>query len=490
MSRAHRSIAMTEEVAAKASRHLLRPDGQEDLCFALWRPSTGASRTTAIVQSLLLPSLGERNVHGNVSFTPAYFERAMTEAAAAGAGLALMHSHPMGCGWQVMSDDDVRAEQGNAGPVYGATGRPFVGLTLAGNGAWSGRFWERTAPRTYQRNWCATVRVIGERLAMHYMDRLAPPPRATGAQARTVSAWGEESQADLVRLKVGLIGAGSVGGVIADALSRIGFENVLVLDFDVIEERNLDRLLFATKQDVGRPKVNVLADHMKRSATAARLSIENMQAAVYEPEAFRAALDCDGFSCVDRPWGRYVPNLIAYAHLVPVFDGGIAVRTNRLGKLAAADWKAHTATVGRPCLECLGQYDPGLVQAEREGLLDDPDYIAGLPNDHPAKMRENVYAFALSCGSFQLLQMLAYAVAPLGLSNPGAQLYHFVGSFMEKSPPSSCRPNCPFCALVASGDDCGIPVTGARPSSRRTAEPLPRKEAWWRIVFRRIWPNA
>lgn len=486
VSRAERSAVMTGEVAAKASRHLLRPDGQEDLCFALWRPSTGATRTSAIVQSLVMPRAGERIVHGNVSFTPAYFERAMTEAAASGAGLALMHSHPAGRGWQGMSADDVRAEQGNAGAVYGATGRPFVGLTIAGDNSWSARFWERTAPRTYQRKNCATVRVVGESMTAHYMDELAPRPRATGAQVRTVSAWGDDCQADLARLKVGLIGAGSVGSVIADGLARIGFEDVLSLDFDIVEEGNLDRLAYATRDDIGRPKVDVLAAHMKRIATASRFYIETMQAAVYESEGFRAALDCDVlFSCVDRPWGRYVLNLIAYAHLIPVFDGGIAVRTNRLGKLAAADWKAHTATPGRPCLECLGQYDPGLVQAEREGLLDDPGYIDGLPKDHPAKMRENVYAFSLSCGSFQLLQMLAYTVAPLGLSNPGSQLYHFVGSFMEQSPPESCRPACPFCGLVAMGDDCSIPVTGERPANLRFAV-APERKSWWQRVWHRI----
>ncbi|RCN56276.1 hypothetical protein C4900_10565 [Acidiferrobacter thiooxydans] len=454
---------MTEELAGVARAHLLRSDGQEDLCFALWRPSLGRSRATALIHRLVLPREGERRVHGNASFESAFLERAVTEAAAEGAGLALMHSHPDGRGWQGMSLDDVCAEQGNAGAVFGATRKPFVGLTLAGDGGWSGRFWVRREPRTYARQNCASVRIVGNRLKVSYMDELAPPPIANAEQIRTISAWGEEAQRDIARLRVGLIGAGSVGGLVGDSLSRMGFEDLMLMDFDFIEIHNLDRLSYATRDDIGRLKVEVQEAHLRARATADPFRTEAIPAAVFEDEGFRAALDCDVlFACVDRPWGRYILNLIAYAHLIPVIDGGIAVRSNRLGKLAAADWKAHTATVGRPCLQCLRQYDPGLVQVEREGLLDDPAYISGLPKDHPLKTRENVFPFSMSCASMQVLQMLALTLDPLGQSNPGAQLYHFVGNVTEPPSYGGCHSECQFPGIVALGDDCGILATGVR----------------------------
>ncbi len=464
MSRAAFSVAMTATVSETARAHLLRTDMQEDLCFALWYPSRGRSRLSALIHRVILPGPGDRNVHGNASFEAQFFERALSLASAEGAGLALLHSHPLGSGWQGMSPDDINTEHAISAAVFGATRQPLVGLTIAGDADWSGRFWMRTSPGVYTRKDCATVRVVGESLNVTYMDGLAPRPLANKEQIRTVSAWGAECQRDLVRLRVGLIGDGSVGGLIADALARTGFEDVLVIDYDRIEQHNLDRLTYATRADIGLLKVDVQARHLAARATADPFKVETIAAAVYEEDGFRAALDCDIlFACVDRPWGRYVLNLIAYAHLIPVIDGGISVRSNRLGKLAAADWRAHTASVGRPCLQCLGQYDPGLVQTEREGRLDDPTYITGLPKDHPLKSRENVFAFSMACASMQMLQMLALTLAPLDQANPGAQIYHFVGDITEPAIYDGCHPECQFPAVTAMGDTTGIGATGVRP---------------------------
>jgi hypothetical protein len=450
-------IGETHEAACK---HLLRKDGQEDLCFGLWFPSQGRSRITALVRELILPLPGERHVHGNASLEPAYLQRALTLATAQGAGLVLLHSHPDSWRWQGMSMDDIATESGIAPNAFGATQLPLVGMTLAGDRAWSARFWSRTAPRNYERFDCGTVRDISDSLTVSYCDHLATPPVATAEQTRTISAWGAEAHKDITRLRIGLIGAGSVGGLIGDTLVRSGFEDVMSIDFDHIETHNLDRLTYATRKDIGSQKVEVQALHLAKIATANPFRPEPLVGAVYEEAMFRAALDCDVlFSCVDRPWGRYVLNSIAYAHLIPVIDGGILARTNRLDRIAAADWTALTAMPGRQCLECAGQYDMNLVQMEREGLLDDPTYIEGLPKGHPLRARENVFGFSMSCAGLQFLQMLALVLSPLGQPNPGRQIYHFVGNRMEPPQYHNCAAGCRFVDRIGKGDAAGFVVT-------------------------------
>jgi len=478
------SAAFPAPIHRQASRHLLRADGQEDLCFALWYPSQGESRTSALVSGLILPQEGERRVHGNASFMPHYFERALGIAAEAKAGLAFLHSHP-GPGWQGMSEDDIAAERGHAAATKGATGLPLVGLTLGTDGAWSARFWEKTAPRTYQRRWCSHVRVVGERLAVTYAERLMPRPRLKEELQRTVSAWGEDLQADLARLQIGVVGTGSVGSIVAEALARIGIIRIKLIDFDTVEFVNLDRLLHATSVDaqLRRSKVNTLARALRKGATADGFQVDEVENSVGEEDGFRAALDCDVlFSCVDRPWGRSVLNFVASAHLIPVIDGGIQVEANERGGLRRADWKAHIASPERRCLECLGQYDPGLVSAEREGYFDDPKYIAGLPFDHPIRRNENVFAFSLSVASFQVLQMLMMIVAPLGIANAGEQMYHFVPGLFDEPGFHKCKENCLYPTFAAKGDRTGLVVTGrhARAEQTRASRKAAQQSAPWR----------
>lgn len=459
------SVAMPGTIDRTLAAHLTRSDGQEDICFATYRRSTGATRDTAILVDVVLPEDGDREVHGNASFSGAYFLRAAGRAAESGLGVALLHAHPGATAWQRLSRDDFNAEAGHAVQAEILTGQPLLGLTYAsGNGTYSARFWPITDADPTPA-WASTVRVIGSRIRMSYDPSLQPPPPSTVRLTRTVQAWGRPVHDDLTRMRVGVIGAGSVAALVAEAVARTGFRHIDIIDFDLVEEHNLDRLLHATADDIGRGKSELLATSIAAHAVAPDAVVTAYDDSVVEPAGWQRALDCDVlFCCVDRPWPRFALNVAAYAHLIPVIDGGVAVDVAN-GELLGAEWRAHLVGPGRRCLECLGQYDPADVSLERSGLLDDPTYINGLPPTHHLRRRENVFAFSMACGSAELLEFLRAALAPGGISDAGAALHHWTTGTTDRDA-TDCNDSCPFSTtLLGRGDDCGLTITGPHPAA-------------------------
>ena len=148
-----------------------------------------------------------------------------------------------------MSRYYIVAEERLAPSAYGATDLPLLGLTLGIDGAWSARLWQKSRPHVYERHWCESVRVVGDQLKMTYNDQLVARPDFRPELTRTISAWGPAIQAQLMRLRVGIVGAGSVGSMVAEALARMGVSRIRLLDFDSVEQVNLDRLLHATAND-------------------------------------------------------------------------------------------------------------------------------------------------------------------------------------------------------------------------------------------------
>ena len=83
------SAVMAGETHASLVANLIRDDGQEDICIALYRMSTGRTRRSAIILEVVQPLEGEKFVHGNASITGSYVVRAATEAARLGMGIAI-----------------------------------------------------------------------------------------------------------------------------------------------------------------------------------------------------------------------------------------------------------------------------------------------------------------------------------------------------------------------------------------------------------------
>ena len=448
-------VVMTHEANQTATEHLLQhyQQGklQEDLCFALWRPSTGLNRKAAIVYEVILPKEAERNLTGNASFTHGYASRAIFEARRQNAGLAFMHSHPVS-GWQNLSYVDELAERTVLAPPARATGRPLVGMTVGSDRYWSARFWENKNGKP-QLQWCEKVRLVGPKsYKLQFNDRIVQPRPRREALRRTYDTWGTSAQNDISRMRVGIVGLGSVGCIVAETMARIGIQQITLFDPDRVEEHNLDRLLYGTAKDIGMLKVDLAKTRMELSATAAQATIKAIPKSIKDRDAFNEMLDCDIIlSCVDRPMARDILNYVANAHLIPVIDCGVAITKNRrLDTLEGAHWKAHIITPYHQCLRCNSQYNTGMVSAELDGSLDNPSYISTLP-DEEIHGNQNVFPFSLGVAALAANLMTRYLIGQQWWPAVQQQDYQFqTGKITVTN--EECLTQCAFRTRRAMGD--------------------------------------
>jgi tRNA A37 threonylcarbamoyladenosine dehydratase len=440
---------------------LRRRDGREEVRLATYRPSTGVTRRTAIVTGVIGPQTGERAVRGHATMADEEVVRAAAIARDREEGLVLCHSHPGGRGWQSSSRADENAERSFANLASELTGLPAVGMTLAGgDGSWSARHWERDAVGDVTCTDAENVRVVGTQLAVSWNDAAVPPPDAR-AQRRSLSCWGQALHDDLVRRSVLVVGTGSVGLDVAVRLAATGVTRLGLMDFDTVEDHNVDRMMGVTATDVWlrRAKVDVARRLVEQNATAPELHLETWDHSVCEAAGTRHALDFDLIvCCVDRPWPRLVLNLLAYTDLIPVIDGGIAVDVFPDGGMRNATWRSHVIRPGRPCMACNGQLDLGKVAAEIGGDLDDPNYVpcprpTDAATDSGTRVVEgqNVAVLSISAAAALLAQFVSFNVAPGGIGEPGPLQYVLSTNTLEHLPVTS-GPHCIYEAAEALGD--------------------------------------
>ena len=297
------------------------------------------------------------------------------------------------------------------------------------------------------------MRVIGDSLELSWNDVLRPPPASSTKLLRTISAWGDECQADLARRRVLIVGAGSVGLHVILSLAASGLTDITVMDFDVVKPHNLDRLIGARRRDarLRRPKVHVARREGIGAATAANPRVAVSGLSICEPEGLLLALDHDLiFCCVDRPWPRGVLNALAFSDLIPVIDGGIAIDNFDDGRMRNATWRSHVIRPGRPCMACNGQLNLAEVALDKQGLLQDPSYLEMAERLNEA-IGQNVAPLSINAAASLMTQYVSFSAAPGGIGDPGPLRYWFSSHHLERID-ASTRVHCPVDVTQGQGD--------------------------------------
>ena len=80
--------------------------------------------------------------------------------------------------------------------------------------------------------------------------------------SRTEMLIGNDGLKKLSESKVAVFGLGGVGSYVCEGLVRGGIGNFVLIDFDKVDESNINRQLIATSKTVGRQKVDLMKERI------------------------------------------------------------------------------------------------------------------------------------------------------------------------------------------------------------------------------------
>lgn len=140
--------------------------------------------------------------------------------------------------------------------------------------------------------------------------------------ARQLILWGIEGQKEIRNSTIFIAGAGALGNEVVKNLAMLGIRRLIIVDNDVVELSNTNRMIFFDKEDVGKSKAKVLAKKINKKfpfveVWAADKTLEDVPVGYY----LKSNLI---ISCLDNLLTRMHLTIISRKYSIPIVDGGIS----------------------------------------------------------------------------------------------------------------------------------------------------------------------
>ena len=336
-----------------------------------------------------------------ITWPGSYIEEAIDRAEAENLTLVLIHSHPGGLFAFSVVDD--KSDEVVVPGLMQSHGDFHCTAIMTPDGAVRARSYTNDlVPRPID-----LVTVAGHDL-LFWWDQDANAGVPSGRPMAFTSAMNSE----LRRLTAMVVGVSGTGSVAAEQLSRLGFGHVKLVDFDITELKNLNRILNSTLHDVEAERLKVEMFAHAVIGYRGEGVAESIPLSILSREAVIAAGQCDVlFCCVDSLEARQIVDLIAASYLVPLFDVGVVIPVrNTNGTLAIGDVCGRIDYVqpGRSTLQDRGVFSPESLRTEYL-RRNDPEayhqeleagYIKGIIDEAPAVISLNMRAAAACVNEF------------------------------------------------------------------------------------------
>jgi molybdopterin/thiamine biosynthesis adenylyltransferase len=466
---------------------LFQPDHDEHAAF-LYAGLAETEQGRRLLVRRVVPVADHEFVSSNRGayrqIVPRAVARAALECDELGLCLLWAHSHPHSGDSVDFSPDDLAAHAYAHPALIDMThDRPVAGLVFGENSV-AGEVW---APGE------GPTRLTSLRAAGRNLKTLRPKPRHVGAAAdrfaRQVLMFGASGQQVLREMTVAVVGAGGGGSLLVEMLAHLGVGRIVVIDYDLVDETNLSRIVGATHADVGRHKIDVARDH------AAGIDPDVVVDAVYGDIAYlddaRRLLDADfAFLATDNILSRYGFNLVCHQFLIPGIQVGAKVTGDAAGGIELIHVMERPMTLEGPCLECQGAIPAAALTREQlspearraQGYIDGDD---GADIEEPSVITLNSISASLAATDFLLM---ATGLMPKKTSLEASASYPQERE--QRARAAVKRADCRFCgdgdkSALARGDLKALSLKlGARPrivgaaTNDEAPGPTERVRAW------------
>ncbi|MBL1320846.1 MAG: ThiF family adenylyltransferase [Methylophaga sp.] len=281
------------------------------------------------------------------------------------------------------------------------------------------------------------ISIIGDEVS------LFPGPnyqyKSTGDfETRNLQVFGSKTRNLLSQMKVAVIGCSGTGSPVIEQLNRLGIGTLVLIDPDVVEEKNLNRITNTTSADAESKKFKVYALKDALVQIGLGTNIRAFNKSIFNPGMIKELASCDFiFGCVDSAEARCLINRISHYYLVPYIDIGICLDADGEGGVTHISGKVAYFQPGKSDHLSRKSVLAQTVEAESlkrssSKLYEDrlnEGYIRGVDENSPAIIPVNTYASTLAVMEF-LARIHDYRNEPNNLF--AEQVFCFVNDFRER----------------------------------------------------------
>lgn len=400
------TLTLTQKQHNELTQHLFPGDEKESVAVVLCGRRIGDKKHRLLAKEIYpVPNEAYIERHNlRVSWKTDWLIPIIEKAQKEHLGILKVHSHPGGQAY--FSDVDNAADELLFPSLHGWVDDdyPHASAVLLPNGSLIGK----AALADGQFAPINRIAIVGDDLTFYNFS--TGNGMSPGYALRTEQAFGKGTTSLLGKLSAAVIGCSGTGSIVIEQLARLGIGHLVIVDPDIIEEKNLNRILNSTVTDAeqGSSKVEMLSNAITSMGLGTTVDAHKVN--LYDsPDAIKAIAECDVvFGCMDSHEGRWLLNKIATYYLLPYFDVGVKLEADGVGGVNFVGGAVHYIQPGLSTL--LSRRAINMAQIESEGLMrTNPElyqakkrdkYIEGVNEESPAVISVNMLFAAFMVNEF------------------------------------------------------------------------------------------